>query len=110
MSSKKEAYRIPESLVRTQSIEARKVDVTNITIWNLYGEITCSNQIHTLCTDTRHSPSTQRTRYRQTMSGTNYFVDSLADSGNNSQRRTIIANEYANVAEKLLNRPVFKER
>ena len=40
MSSKKEAYRIPESLVRTQSIEARKVDVTNITIWNLYGEIT----------------------------------------------------------------------
>lgn len=44
------------------------------------------------------------------MSGTNYFVDSLADSGNNSQRRTIIANEYANVAEKLLNRTVFKER
>lgn len=44
------------------------------------------------------------------MSGTNYFVDSLADLGNSNQRRTIIANEYANVAEKLLNRTVFTER
>lgn len=41
MFSKKEAYRIPESLVSAQSIEARKVNITNITIWNTHGEITC---------------------------------------------------------------------